>query len=41
MEEMLTGKNIVVMGVANDRSIAWAIAHSLSDQGTPSFYIRE
>ncbi|ULO06969.1 enoyl-ACP reductase FabI [Paenibacillus sp. 19GGS1-52] len=33
MGELLTGKNIVVMGVANDRSIAWAIAKSLSEQG--------
>ena len=33
MGELLTGKNIVVMGVANDRSIAWAIAQSLSGQG--------
>ncbi|QWU16847.1 Enoyl-[acyl-carrier-protein] reductase [NADH] [Paenibacillus sophorae] len=33
MGDLLTGKNIVVMGVANDRSIAWAIAKSLSEQG--------
>ncbi|WP_059049730.1 enoyl-ACP reductase FabI [Paenibacillus senegalimassiliensis] len=33
MGDLLAGKNIVVMGVANDRSIAWAIAQSLSAQG--------
>ncbi len=31
--KLLEGKNIVVMGVANDRSIAWGIAQSLADQG--------
>ncbi|WP_426451030.1 enoyl-ACP reductase FabI [Paenibacillus sp. S-38] len=30
---LVAGKNIVVMGVANDRSIAWAIAQSLAAQG--------
>jgi enoyl-[acyl-carrier protein] reductase I len=33
MSGLLSGKNIVVMGVANDRSIAWAIARSLRGQG--------
>lgn len=33
MSQLLAGKNIVVMGVANDRSIAWAIAQSLAAQG--------
>ncbi|AJY74389.1 enoyl-ACP reductase FabI [Paenibacillus beijingensis] len=33
MSGLLTGKNILVMGVANDRSIAWAIAQSLAAQG--------
>src|ERR1700687_5444238 len=33
MSELLIGKNILVMGVANDRSIAWAIAQSLAAQG--------
>jgi enoyl-[acyl-carrier protein] reductase I len=33
MSKLLEGKNIVVMGVANERSIAWAIAQSLSAQG--------
>lgn len=33
MGDLLSGKNIVVMGVANDRSIAWAIAQSLAAQG--------
>lgn len=33
MTQLLAGKNIVVMGVANDRSIAWAIAQSLAAQG--------
>ncbi|MCR8643046.1 enoyl-ACP reductase FabI [Paenibacillus sp. N1-5-1-14] len=33
MNGLMTGKNVLVMGVANDRSIAWAIAQSLSAQG--------
>jgi enoyl-[acyl-carrier protein] reductase I len=33
MSQLLSGKNILVMGVANDRSIAWAIAQSLANQG--------
>ncbi|GIP41092.1 enoyl-[acyl-carrier-protein] reductase [NADH] FabI [Paenibacillus sp. J31TS4] len=33
MTQVLSGKNILVMGVANDRSIAWAIAQSLASQG--------
>ncbi|MBD2848354.1 enoyl-ACP reductase FabI [Paenibacillus sp. IB182496] len=33
MNGLVEGKNIVVMGVANDRSIAWAIAQSLAAQG--------
>ncbi|QHZ53455.1 enoyl-ACP reductase FabI [Paenibacillus larvae] len=33
MNPLLEGKNILVMGVANDRSIAWAIAQSLASQG--------
>ncbi|ANE45419.1 enoyl-ACP reductase [Paenibacillus swuensis] len=33
MSQLLEGKNILVMGVANDRSIAWAIAQSLAAQG--------
>ncbi|MBW4838295.1 MAG: enoyl-ACP reductase FabI [Paenibacillaceae bacterium] len=33
MGDLLAGKNVIVMGVANDRSIAWAIAQSLAEQG--------
>lgn len=33
MGDLLKGKNVVIMGVANERSIAWAIAQSLADQG--------
>ncbi|RRJ67552.1 enoyl-[acyl-carrier-protein] reductase FabI [Paenibacillus oralis] len=33
MGDLLAGKNIIVMGVANERSIAWAIAQSLAEQG--------
>ncbi|MDO3412667.1 enoyl-ACP reductase FabI [Saccharibacillus sp. CPCC 101409] len=33
MGELLAGKHILVMGVANDRSIAWGIAQSLAAQG--------
>lgn len=31
--ELLAGKNALVFGVANDRSIAWGIAKALSDAG--------
>lgn len=33
MSELLKGKNIVVMGVANQRSIAWGITKSLHNAG--------
>ncbi|MCM3701231.1 enoyl-ACP reductase FabI [Paenibacillus macerans] len=33
MGDLMAGKNIIVMGVANERSIAWAIAQSLAEQG--------
>ena len=33
MGELLNGKRGLVMGVANDRSIAWGIAKALADQG--------
>lgn len=33
MGQLLDGKNILVMGIANDRSIAWAIAQSLASHG--------
>ncbi len=33
MSKLLEGKNVVVMGVANDRSIAWGIAQSLAAEG--------
>lgn len=33
MPELLQGKNIVVMGVANERSIAWGITKSLHNAG--------
>ncbi|WP_027092087.1 enoyl-ACP reductase FabI [Cohnella thermotolerans] len=33
MSQLLEGKTIVVMGVANERSIAWGIAKSLHRQG--------
>lgn len=33
MYEMMSGKNIVVMGVANERSIAWGITKSLHRAG--------
>jgi len=33
MSTLLLGKNIVVMGIANDRSIAWGIAKSLHNAG--------
>jgi len=30
---LLTNKNIVIMGIANERSIAWGVAKSLHEQG--------
>ncbi|MBT0781550.1 enoyl-ACP reductase [Paracoccus sp. pheM1] len=33
MSELMKGKRGLVMGVANDRSIAWGIAKALADQG--------
>lgn len=33
MSQLLAGRTIVVMGVANERSIAWGIARSLHRQG--------
>lgn len=33
MSELLKGKNIVIMGVANQRSIAWGITKSLHNAG--------
>ena len=35
MDDLLKikGKNIVVMGVANQRSLAWGVAKSLQKQG--------
>src|SRR5690625_4841650 len=33
MKDLLKGKNIVIMGVANKRSIAWGITKSLSKAG--------
>ncbi len=33
MSELLKGKRGLVMGVANDRSIAWGIARALHEAG--------
>ena len=41
MSGLLQGKNIVVMGVANERSIAWAIAQSLASQGARLIFTYE
>jgi len=41
MEPLLQGKTILVMGVANDRSIAWAIAQSLAGQGARLIFTYE
>ena len=34
----LTGKKVVVMGVANKRSIAWGCAQALKEQGAEVIY---
>lgn len=41
MEPLLSGKTILVMGVANERSIAWAIARSLAGQGARLIFTYE
>jgi enoyl-[acyl-carrier protein] reductase I len=41
MNQLLDGKNILIMGVANDRSIAWAIAQSLASQGAKLVFTYE
>ena len=33
MADLMKGKRGLVMGVANDRSIAWGIAKALADEG--------
>ncbi|PTM58834.1 enoyl-ACP reductase FabI [Desmospora activa] len=33
MKNLMSGKNVVVMGVANDRSLAWGVARSLHAAG--------
>ena len=32
-EQLMSGKKGLIMGLANDKSIAWGIAQALSDQG--------
>lgn len=41
MTQLLAGKNIVIMGVANEKSIAWGIAKSLSDAGANLIFTYE
>jgi enoyl-[acyl-carrier protein] reductase I len=41
MEPLLQGKRILVMGVANERSIAWAIAKSLTEHGAKLIFTYE
>jgi enoyl-[acyl-carrier protein] reductase I len=41
MNGLLQGKNIVVMGVANERSIAWAMAQSFASQGARLIFTYE
>jgi enoyl-[acyl-carrier protein] reductase I len=35
----LKGKNIVLMGVANRRSVAWAAAQALQEAGANLLYV--
>ena len=37
MTGLMTGKRGLVMGVANDHSIAWGIAQALHSQGAEQF----
>jgi enoyl-[acyl-carrier protein] reductase I len=41
MSQLMSGKNILVMGVANERSIAWGIAQSLAAQGARLIFTYE
>ena len=41
MTELLAGKNILIMGVANEKSIAWGIAKSLSGAGANLIFTYE
>ena len=41
MTQLLSGKNIVIMGVANEKSIAWGIAKSLSGAGANLIFTYE
>lgn len=41
MTQLLSGKNIVIMGVANDKSIAWGIAKSLAGAGANLIFTYE
>jgi enoyl-[acyl-carrier protein] reductase I len=38
MGNLLSGKKIIVMGVANKRSIAWGCARAMADQGAEIIY---
>ena len=38
MGKLLTGKKILVMGVANQRSIAWGCAQVMAEQGAKLIY---
>ena len=38
MENLLAGKKILVMGVANQRSIAWGCAQVMAAQGAELIY---
>ncbi len=40
MGNILTGKKIVVMGVANKRSIAWGCAQMMAEQGAQIIYCK-
>ena len=37
MSKILDGKKGLVVGIANDHSIAWGIAKSLSDEGASMY----
>ena len=37
MSKILEGKKGLVVGIANDHSIAWGIANSLSDEGASMY----
>ena len=37
--DLMKGRRGLIMGLANDRSLAWGIAKALSEQGAGGFFL--